>query len=49
MGRALAEVLGRLGTERAWVVHGTDGLDEITTTGPTHVAELKGGQVDRSR
>ena len=41
----LAEVLGRLGTERAWVVHGSDGLDEITTTGPSHVAELKGGRI----
>jgi len=41
----LAEVLGRLGTEHAWVVHGSDGLDEITTTGPSHVAELKNGRV----
>ncbi|QJE72790.1 anthranilate phosphoribosyltransferase [Aerophototrophica crusticola] len=41
----LAEVLGRLGSEAAWVVHGSDGLDEITTTGPSYVAELKNGTV----
>ena len=37
----LAHVLANLGCERAWIVHGSDGLDEITTTGPTKVAELK--------
>jgi len=42
---ALAEVLGRLGAERAWVVHGDDGLDEITLTGPTRVAEWHDGAV----
>jgi len=41
----LAKVLGALGSEKAWVVHGSDGLDEITTTGPTHVASLEGGKV----
>ncbi len=41
----MARTLGDLGSEHAWVVHGSDGLDELTTTGPTHVAELKGGQV----
>ncbi len=41
----LAEVLGRLGSTRAMVVHGEDGLDEITLTGPTLVAELKAGAV----
>lgn len=41
----MAEVLGALGSERAWVVHGSDGLDELTTTGPSFVAELKDGAV----
>jgi len=39
----IAQVLGRLGSERAIVVHGEDGLDEITITGPTFVSELKDG------
>ncbi|MBI5440770.1 MAG: anthranilate phosphoribosyltransferase, partial [Deltaproteobacteria bacterium] len=43
--RVLAEVLGRLGSRRALVVHGEDGLDEITITGATHVAELDRGAV----
>ncbi|MBF0138584.1 MAG: anthranilate phosphoribosyltransferase [Magnetococcus sp. DMHC-1] len=37
---SMARVLGRLGSQRAMVVHGSDGLDEITLTGPTQVAEL---------
>ena len=41
----LAHVLNRLGSLRAWVVHGGDGLDEITTTATTYVAELKDGEV----
>jgi len=41
----LAHVLRRLGHERAWVVHGLDGLDELSTTGPSLVAELKEGEV----
>lgn len=41
----LAHVLGNLGCERAWVVHGSDGLDELTTTGPSFVAELTDGAV----
>ena len=42
----LAEVLGRLGATRAWTVHG-QGLDELTTTGVTEVAEWKDGTVRR--
>lgn len=41
----MAQTLGNLGSERAWVVHGSDGLDELTTTGPSYVAELKDGRV----
>jgi anthranilate phosphoribosyltransferase len=41
----LAIVLKNLGSERAYVVHGSDGLDEITTSGPTTVAALENGKV----
>ena len=41
----LAQVLGKLGAEKAWVVHGLDGLDELTTTGPSIVAALENGKV----
>lgn len=41
----IALVLRALGSTRAWVVHGSDGLDEITTTGPTRVASLDDGEV----
>jgi anthranilate phosphoribosyltransferase len=41
----LAQVLGELGAEHVWVVHGSDGLDEITVTGPTRVAEWANGRV----
>jgi anthranilate phosphoribosyltransferase len=41
----IAEALKNLGSVHAWVVHGSDGLDEITTTGPTRVAELKDGTI----
>jgi anthranilate phosphoribosyltransferase len=42
--RPLAEVLQQLGSKSVWVVHG-DGLDEMTVTGETLVAELKNGEV----
>jgi anthranilate phosphoribosyltransferase len=41
----LAQVLAALGTERSWVVHGDDGLDEITLAGKTYVAEAVNGRV----
>lgn len=41
----IAHVLAQLGSRAAWVVHGSDGLDELTSTGTTHVAALKDGQV----
>ncbi|MBL8660841.1 MAG: anthranilate phosphoribosyltransferase [Rhodospirillales bacterium] len=41
----MAQVLGTLGSHCAWVVHGSDGLDELTTVGPSDVAELRDGVV----
>ncbi len=41
----VAHVLALLGTQRAWVVHGGDGLDELTTTGISDVAVLESGRV----
>src|SRR3954449_13007469 len=41
----MAQVLKNLGSDCVWVVHGSDGLDEITTSGPTHVAALENGTV----
>lgn len=41
----LAEVLRSLGSERVWVVHGRDGLDEMTTTGETAVVALEDGAI----
>ena len=41
----VACVLGELGADRAWVVHGAGGLDELATNGPASVASLEGGEV----
>lgn len=45
----MARALAHLGTERAWIVYGVDGLDEITLTGETLVAEVSGGAVTTFR
>jgi anthranilate phosphoribosyltransferase len=45
----LARALAALGSEAALVVHGEDGLDEITTTAPTRAARLSGGRVEALR
>jgi anthranilate phosphoribosyltransferase len=42
----LAEALTLLGSKRSSVVHGSDGLDEVTLSGPTHVTETAGGRLD---
>ena len=41
----MAAVLRELGSERAWVVHANDGLDEISTMGPTRISELANGHI----
>src|SRR5438128_2033149 len=45
----LASVLKELGSTRAWVVHAEDGLDELSTLGPTRISELKNGEVQTWR
>ncbi len=41
----MAETLKELGSEHVWIMHGTDGLDELTTTAPSLVVELKDGKI----
>lgn len=43
----LTHVLAELGSRRVWTVHGSDGLDEITVTGPTAVVALEDGRISR--
>ena len=43
--RPMAETLAALGSEAAWLVHGSDGTDELSIAGPSWVAELKDGKV----
>lgn len=44
--RPMAETLAALGSERAWLVHGSDGTDEITICGPTAVVSLDAGKIE---
>ncbi|MCS6817453.1 MAG: anthranilate phosphoribosyltransferase [Blastocatellia bacterium] len=43
----LARAAQQLGAEHVWIVHGSDGMDEITLSGPTHVVEVRDGQIRR--
>jgi anthranilate phosphoribosyltransferase len=44
--RPMAEVLGALGSEAAWLVHGSDGTDELSIAGPSTVAALSRGKIE---
>jgi len=44
--RPMAEVLGALGSEAAWIVHGSDGTDELSIAGPSSVAALSDGRIE---
>lgn len=43
----MAEALAALGTKRAWIVHGMDGIDEISISGPTTICEVTAGRLHR--
>jgi anthranilate phosphoribosyltransferase len=43
--RHIAEVMDRAGAVHVWAVHGADGMDELSTTGVSHVVELKNGEI----
>lgn len=43
----VAKAMHRLGAEHVWVMHGASGLDELSTTGPSQVVEMKGGEIRR--
>ncbi|KMO10520.1 anthranilate phosphoribosyltransferase [Methylobacterium platani] len=47
LAEPMTRVLSELGSRRVWTVHGSDGLDEITTTGPTAVVALEDGAIRR--
>jgi anthranilate phosphoribosyltransferase len=47
LGEPLAHVLQELGSEKAWIVHGADGLDEVTTTTSTDIVVLARGEISR--
>lgn len=47
LAEPMAQTLKNLGCEATWVVHGSDGLDELTTTGPSHVVALKDGHISQ--
>jgi anthranilate phosphoribosyltransferase len=42
----VSKVMSRLGTLRSWVIHGSDGLDEVTLSGTTHIFEISGGLIE---
>ena len=43
----MAETLQALGSENAWITHGADEMDEVTTTGDTHIVTLQDGAIDK--